>query len=220
MSAKKLLSDIIELDSKIADLRDAFDECEEDDQKRALAEVLDRELKAIGNEDPVSIALVRAADMSIPLRGRGAELLARGLSHGNADIRSVAGESLLGIAEDDFASIRPAVDYALGTGCPAAEEMPFILAMTEDADTAKTIAEFLKNADPDVVAAAIEALADFGDPSSIPALRALLEDKRVVAVEGEEGEGQAKGEGGDLRKWTIGDLAGEAIEMIEEEEEE
>jgi len=216
MSAKKLLSDIIELDSKIAVLRDAFDECDEDDQRGALGEVLDRELKAIGDDDPVSIALVRTADMSIPLRERGAELLARGLSHGNPDVRSVAGESLLGIAEDGFARIRTAVDYALGAGCPAAEEMPFILAMTDDADTARTIAEFLKNKDPDAVAAAIEALADFGDPASIPALRALLEDKRIVAVEGEE-EGEGKGEG--LHEWTIGDLAGQAIEMIEEDEE-
>jgi HEAT repeat protein len=218
MSAKKLLSDIIELDSKIADLRDAFDECEASDQKRALAEMFDVELKTIGGEDPVSIALVRAADMAIPLREDGAELLARGLAHGNPDVRSVAGESLLGIAEDGFAAIRPAVDFALGAGCPAAEEMPFVLAMTDDADTAKTIAEFLKCKDPDAVAAAIEALADFGDPSSIPALRALLEDKRVVTVEGEdEGEGEGKGEG--LQTWTIGDLAAEAIEMIEEEEE-
>jgi HEAT repeat protein len=216
MSAKKLLADIIELDSKIADLRDSFDECEEAEQTRALTEVLDRELAAVGDDDPVSIALVRATDVAIPLGERGAKLLARGLTHSNPDVRRLAGEALLGIAEDGFAHIRPAVDFALGAGCPAAEEMPFLLAMTEDADTSKTIAEFLKSADPDAVAAAIEALADFGDPASVPALRALLKDKRVVAVEGEE-DGEGKGE--DLREWTIGELAGQAIEMIEEDEE-
>ena len=210
MSAKKLLADIIELDSKIAELRDAFDGCEGADQAAALTEVLDRELAAVGEEDPVTIALVRATDMTIPLAERGAKLLARGLAHGNPDVRRLAGEALLGIAEDGFARIRPAIDFALGAGCPAAEEMPFLLAMTEDADTSKTIAEFLKCADPDAVAAAIEALADFGDPASVPALRALSEDKRIVAVEGE---------GEDLHEWTIGELAVEAIEMIEEEEE-
>jgi HEAT repeat protein len=212
MSAKKLLAEIIELDSKIAEIRDAFEELKETEQTEALEEVLGRELAAIGVEDPVSIALARTADMAIPLEERGAKLLARGLSHGNPDVRRLAGEALLGIAEEGLALIRPAVDHALRTGCPAAEEMPFLLAMVEDADTPKTIAEFLKSADPDAVAAAIEALADFGDPSSVPALRALIDDKRVVAVEGEE-----EGEG--LHEWTIGDLAGQAIEMIEEEEE-
>jgi len=212
MSAKKLLSDIIELDSKIAELRDSFDECEEAEQIRALKEVLERELAAVVEEEPVSIALVRATDMTIPLGARGAELLARGLSHVNPDVRRLAGEALLGIAEDGLVHIRPAIDYALGAGCPAAEEMPFLLAMTEDAETSKTIAEFLKSADPDAVAAAVEALADFGDPASVPALKALTGDKRVVAVEGEE-------EGEELHEWTIGDLAGQAIEMIEDEEE-
>ena len=208
MNAKKLLSDIIELDSKIADLRDAFDECAEREQDQALAEVLDRELKAAGDGDPVSIPLVRAADMAIPLGERGARLLARGLAHGNPDVRRLAGEALLGIAEDGFALIRPAVDFALGAGCPAAEEMPFLLAATEDDDAPKAIAEFLKGAEPDAVAAAVEALADFGDPESVPALEALLDDKRVVAVEGD---------GEDLREWTIGELARDAIEMIEDE---
>ena len=212
MSAKKLLAEIIELDSKIADLRDAFDERDAAEQVQALAEVLDRELAAVGEEDPVTIALVRATDMAIPLGERGAKLLARGLSHANPDVRRLAGESLLGVAEDGLALVRPAIDYALGAGCPAAEEMPFLLAMTDDADAPKAIAEFLKIDDPDAVAAAIEALADFGDPASVPALRTLTADKRVVAVEGEE-----EGEG--LTEWTIGDLAGQAIEMIEEEEE-
>lgn len=214
MSAKKLLADIIELDSRIADLRDAFDERPEDEQVGALAEVFDRELAAIGDGDPVTIPLVRAADMAVPLRGRGAALLAGGLAHGNPDVRGLAGETLLGIAEDGLAHIRPAVDHALRAGRPAAEEMPFILAATEEPDTSKTIEEFLGSADADVVAAAIEALADVGDPSSVPALRALIKDKREVAIEGEDGE---EGEG--LRKWTIGELAEEAIEMIEEEEE-
>lgn len=212
MSAKKLLADIIELDSRIAELRDAFDERDEAEQTAALREALDRELAAVGEEDPVSITLVRTTDMAIPLGKRGAELLARGLSHSNPDVRRLAGESLLGVAEDGFALVRPAIDYALGAGCPAAEEMPFLLAMTDDADAPKAIAEFLKADDPDAVAAAIEALADFGDPASVPALKTLTSDKRVVAVEGE-------GEGEELKEWTIGDLAGQAIEMIEEEEE-
>ena len=120
MSAKKLLADIIELDSKIGELRDAFDESDAAEQVKALGEVLDRELAAVGEDDPLSIALVRTTDMAIPLGERGAKLLARGLSHSNPDVRRLAGESLLGVAEDGFALIRPAIDFALGAGCPAA----------------------------------------------------------------------------------------------------
>jgi HEAT repeat protein len=210
MTAKKLLADIIDFDTKISELRDAFEARDEAEQVKALEELLGRELAAAGDEDPVSIALVRASDMVIPLEERGAKLLARGLSHANPDVRRLVGEALLAIAEEGLAKIRPAIDFALGAGCPAAEEMPFLLAMTEDPDTSKTIAEFLKNSDADAVAAAIEALADVGDAAAVPALRALVDDKRVVAVEGE---------GEESHEWTLGDLAAEAIEMIEEEEE-
>jgi len=210
MSAKKILSEIIELDAKIAELRDGFDECEEAEQIRAIEEVLEKELKAIGAEDPVTIPAVRAADMLVPLGESGAKALAPGLSHANPDVRRLVGEALLGIAEDGLAAIRPAVDHALGAGVPAAEEMPFLLAMIEDGDTPKAIAEFLKSKDTDAVAAAIEALADVGDPASVPALKALIDDKRRVKVEGEDE---------DLQEWTLGELAAEAIEMIEEEEE-
>jgi hypothetical protein len=210
MTAKKLLADIIDLDTKISGLRDAFEERDGAEQAAALEELLARELAAVALEDPVSVALVRAADIAIPLEERGAKLLSPGLAHANPDVRRLVGEALLAIAEEGLAKIRPAIDYALGAGCPAAEEMPFLLAMTEDADTAKTIAEFLKSADADAVAAAIEALADVGDAASVPALRALCGDKRAVAVEGD---------GDEQHEWTIGDLAGEAIEMIEEEEE-
>jgi len=212
MNAKKVLSDIIELDSKIAKLRDEFDACDESEQVKVLDELFACELKAIGEEDSVSIALVRGTDMLVPLGEKGAAALAKGLTHANPDVRSLAGEALLGIAEEGLAPIRPAIDFALKAGCPAAEEMPFLLAMLEHEDVPKVIAEFLDNKDTAVVAAAIEALADFGDPASVPALEKLSKDKRVVAVEGEE-------EGEEIKEWTIGELAAEAIEMIEEEEE-
>jgi HEAT repeat protein len=212
MSAKKILSSIIELDTKIADLRDEFDGCDPAEQLKELDEVFARELKAIGEDDPCTIAAVRTTDMLVPLGEGGAKVLAQGLTHTNPDVRSLAGEALLGIAEDGLEAIRPAISFALGAGCPAAEEMPFLLAMLDHEDVPKAIAEFLKSADPHVVSAAIEALADFGDPASVPALKALLKDKRVVAVEGED-------EGEEVKEWTIGELAGEAIEMIEEEEE-
>jgi HEAT repeat protein len=152
--------------------------------------------------------------MLVPLGERGARALAKGFGHANPDVRSVVGESLFAIAdaEGGLSHIRPAIDLALAAGGPAAKEMPWLLAELEDEDAPKVIAEFLKSEDTEVVTEAIEALADFGDPASVPVLKALLKDKRVVKVEGED-------EGDELQEWTIGELAGQAIEMIEEEEE-
>lgn len=214
MSAKKILSDIIDCDTRIAKLRDEFDGCDGAEQLRVLEEVLGEQLKSIGEDGEITIAFLRAADMLVPLGTRGVGALARGFGHANPDVRNVVGESLFAIAEEEggLAGIRPAIDSALKAGGPSAKEMPWLLAELEDEDAPKAIAEFLKSGDAEVVAEAIEALADFGDPASVPALEALLKDKRPVRIEGDD-------EGDGIQEWTIGELARQAIEMIEEGEE-
>jgi HEAT repeat protein len=57
------------------------------------------------------------------------------------------------------------------------------------------------------VAAAIEALAELGDPAAIPLLAPLEKDPRQVQLEEEDGEGERVG---------LGDLAFEAREILEE----
>jgi hypothetical protein len=65
----------------------------------------------------------------------------------------------------------------------------------------------LQHADGEAVAAAIESLAELGDPSAAPLLVPLERDKRQVQIEDDEGlEG----------KVSIGELAKEAREMLTE----
>ena len=70
----------------------------------------------------------------------------------------------------------------------------------------KLLGRFLKHADGEAVAAAIEALVEIGDPSAASLLGPLLRDGRSVQLEDESGE-----EG----KITIGELATEAHELLE-----
>ena len=71
----------------------------------------------------------------------------------------------------------------------------------------KLLGRFLKHADADAVAAAIEALAELGDPAAIPLLAPLEKDPRQVQLDEEDGEGERVG---------LGDLAFEAREILEE----
>jgi hypothetical protein len=59
------------------------------------------------------------------------------------------------------------------------------------------------------VLAALEACADRGDPDLLPALEALRSDRRIVEIEDDEGE---------TDQAELGQLAGEACDMIRSEE--
>ena len=66
-----------------------------------------------------------------------------------------------------------------------------------------TSAEFAME-DAQIVASAIEALAEIGDPTSIEALKKIESDDRVVTLDDDA----------EQNSWTIGQLAGEAIQMM------
>ena len=159
----------------------------------------------------MSLALVRTTDLTFGLEDAAAAILAPALEHANPDLRHLAGEALIGLAEEGVDRIGAAIEHSLVAGSPAAEEMPFILALIDDGDVPRQIERFLELDQPDPVAAAIEALADVGDASSVAALDKLSEDPRTVAL-----DGAADG----AEEITIGTLAGEAIHMIEMDSEE
>ena len=152
---------------------------------------------------------IRATDMICGLDDNAATILALGLDHSNADVRQLAGEALISIAEDGLDEIVPAIDAALKSGSPASEEMPFILAMIEDPAATEHITRFLDMDDLDTVVAAIESLAETRDPAAIPALKSLTEDTRTITLDAGDG---------DPEEMTIGRLAAEAIEMIDLED--
>ena len=138
------------------------------------------------------------------------DLLIDILGEGEPEARHAAGEALEGLAYDRFKEVALGVERALSrlaTGSPALSELPYMLAEIPEPGAVKLLGRFLQHADPEAVAAAIEALVELGDSSVVPMLTPLLKDKRVAQLEDE---------GGEEGKITIGELASEARELLTE----
>lgn len=209
MGAREIIAEITTLDERIAGLRAELDELPVAELERALDEQLREVLGGTGEDDPLPLPLVRLVDIACGLEQGAAEILTAALDSPNPDARQLAGEALLTLTEEGLDPIMPAVEHALRKGGPAAEEMPFILAMVDDAAAPRIIERFLDDEDPEVVAAAIEALADAGDRDSTTRLEQLLTDERSVSIDGGQGEASV----------TLGELVREALDAIAADEE-
>lgn len=162
-------------------------------------------------DEESSLRLSRIAVLLGDLDGADAvDLLVDILGSESPEARVQAGEALEGLAFDRFKEVALGIERAvdrLPKGSPALTELPFLLAEVGEPGCVKLLGRFLKHADAEAVAAAIEALAELGDPSAIPLLAPLEKDPRQVQLEEEDGEGERVG---------LGDLAFEAREILEE----
>lgn len=210
MPAKDTLNKIIQLDEEIAKEREKFEAFPEQEQEDVLVKYFKRILEEHGEADPVEVGAIRVAEMLLARGTEGAvRWLGNGLGHSNPDIRLLSGDALLHLAGDGLDRIMPAVEDALEKGGLRAEEMPFLLTDVDNPDVPRLLERFLDMESADVVASAIEALAEYGDGSCIPSLKRLVEDKRSISVEDNDVEKD---------DYTIGQLAKDAIDMLEEEE--
>ena len=210
MNASKILSEILGLDSKIMKLQDDFDLQPEADKQKALVALADDLMSKTDAHDDVPLPMIRVAEMICTLEN-GPTLLAKGLSHENEEVRHLFGEAIISLGtEDGVESIIPAIDYALKEKGNAALEMPFILAWIDDPAVTSHIHKFLTLEETDIVYAAIEACASVADPDSIEPLKALIDDNREVAVEDDDEDDSPV---------TIGMLAKEAIDIVQESDE-
>jgi HEAT repeat protein len=164
---------------------------------------------ALKDEAERALRLTRIAGVLGDLHGAATvDLLIDILACDEAEARHAAGEALEGLAYDRFKEVALGVERALGrlpSGSPALSELPYLLAEIPEPGALKLLGHFLQHKDAEAVAAAIEALAEIGDPSAASLLTPLLKDKRVAQLEDEEGE-----EG----KVTIGELATEARDLL------
>lgn len=210
MAAEQIILKIIELDEKIAGLKAEFDALQTGEKETALTAYFNGELEKLGEDDDISVGLVRAAEMLLSSGSdKTARVLGAGLVHGNQDVRLICQDALAHLAEDGLERIMPLVEEALTKGGALGEEIPFLLAEVSLPDVTPLLERFLKHAEADVVASAVEALVDYGDPSSVQALEKLLEDKRVVTVLDEHDREV---------KCTIGQLANDAVDVLSDEE--
>jgi HEAT repeat protein len=180
----------------------------------ALVAALRKEADAarvLSDDEESALRFVRIATLLGDLHGGDVvDLLIDLLAEGDPEARHAAGEALEGMAYDRFKEVALGVERALvrlPVGSPALSELPYMLAEIPEPGAVKLLGHFLLHADPEAVAAAIEALVEMGDPAVATMIAPLQNDKRVAQLEDDEGE-----EG----KITIGELATEARELLAE----
>jgi HEAT repeat protein len=125
-------------------------------------------------------------------------------------VRMTAGESFLAMLERDLTTLEPALRTWLEKLTPgdiALSESAYLLGELGAPECVPLLGVILRNKDPEAVAAAIEALVELGDRAALPLLKPLFKDGRLATIEGEDG-----GE----ERLSLGALAQEAAEIIEE----
>ncbi len=209
-TARDIIGQIVELDEQIASLRARFEELPPKEQVEVLTAQFAAAVKKTREEDPVSFSVLRCAEMMGELDSPAvAQTLAEGLGHANADVRLISGDALHHMAEHGLDRIMPAVESALEDDGLRAEEMPFLLVDVEEPEVVRVVERFLSSPNAEVVASAIEALAELGDASAVDALEKLRGDTRKVSVDEDESP-QAD--------WTVGQLVEDAIDMLSVQE--
>lgn len=163
------------------------------------------------DEGEAAVRLSRLALLLGDLEGdEVVDLLVDILGSGSPEARVAAGEALEGLAFDRFKEVALGIERAverLPKGSPALTELPFLLAEVGEPGCVKLLGKFLKHADAEAVASAIEAMAELGDPAAVPLLAPLERDGRQVQLDEEDAGGE---------RVAIGDLAHEARELLEE----
>jgi HEAT repeat protein len=181
-----------------------------------LLEIIGRALPAAlkePREEEAVVRLVRLSALLGELTGpRAVDALVDILASDHPEARHAAGEQLEALAFDRFREVAEGVERALKrlpVGSPALAELPYLLAEVPEPGVAKLLGRFLAHEDPDAVASAIEAVVEIGDSSAAKMIAPLVDDERTVEI-GEEGE--------DPEDVTIGELASEALEMLQGDE--
>jgi HEAT repeat protein len=177
---------------------------------KELITLLERETEnALQMEDrhKGEVRLERLADLCAQVPGpRMTDALIAILNDGEPRVRVAAGEALRDLGYERYAEVARGIERALDRNADglAMSELPWVLAEIAEPSARPLICRFLDHPSPDVAAAAIEALAQLGDPDAVPDLERFVGDSRVVLIEDFEDE----------TKTTLGELAEDALEML------
>lgn len=206
MTLAQHLHEIFDADRRARELEAALVSKSAPEPLAALLTAATKEAFALEDETEAELRLVRLADLCAQVPGPSmADALITILGHSSARVRIEAGEALRDVAYERFKEVARAIERALerDEGGLAMQELPFVLVEVHDPDPVPLMARFLQHSDPNVVGAAIEALADHGDPAAAPHLARLVDDPREAELE-------------DLDEASapIGDLARAALEEL------
>jgi len=173
----------------------------------ALLETETEQALQMEDRDEAAMRLERLADLCAQVPGpRMTDALIAILNDREPRVRVAAGEALRDLGFERYAEVARGIERALEADAagPAMSELPWVLAEIAEPSALPLIRRFLEHSDPDVAAAAIEALAQLQDPEAAKDLERLASDPREVTLEDFEDE----------EKTTIGELARDALTML------
>jgi hypothetical protein len=176
---------------------------------KAIRVAVDAALAAIDTAaEDANLRLVRLAALLGDAEGGDAavDALIDILACEEPEARHVAGQALEDLAFDRFKEVALGIERALErlpVGSAALTELPYLLAEVGEPGSLKLLGRFLRHADADAVAAAVEALVEMGDPSAASLLAPLEKDARQVQLDDDDAE-----------RVSIGDLAAEARQLL------
>ncbi len=179
-------------------------------QSDELVELLARETKlALTMEDrrEASMRLQRLADLCAQVPGpEMTDALIAILNDEEPRVRVAAGEALRDVGYERYAEVARGIERALDRAQSglAMSELPWVLAEIAEPSALPLIRRFLQHPSAEVVAAAIEALAQLGEPEAVEDLRRFVGDARTVIMDDFEDE----------TKTTLGELAQDALREL------
>ncbi|HSN81333.1 MAG TPA: HEAT repeat domain-containing protein [Polyangiales bacterium] len=175
-----------------------------------LVALLERETERafeLEDRNEATMRLERLADLCAQVPGpRMTDALIAILGDTEPRVRVAAGEALRDVGYERYAEVARGIERALDRDAdgPAMSELPWILAEIAEPSALPLIRRFLSHPNPDVIAAAIEALAQLQEPDAISDLEPFVDDPREVIIEDFEHE----------TKTTLAELAREALDML------
>ena len=173
----------------------------------ALLESETEKALQIDDRDEATMRLERLADLCAQVPGpRMTDALITILNYTEPRVRVAAGEALRDLGFERYAEVARGIERALDADAhgPAMLELPWVLAEIAEPSALPLIRRFLEHPNPNVAAAAIEALATLQDPEAVSDLERFTGDAREVFLEDFEDE----------EKTTIGELARDALAML------
>lgn len=170
------------------------------------------EAKTLGDRREAVLRLERLADLCAQVEGpEMVDALIVILDDDAPSVRVQAAEALVDVGFERYAELARGIERAVaeGTRRTALQELPWVLVEIAEPSARGLITRLLRHEDVEVVASAVEALAELGDKAAIADLEPLLDDERPIELDDDDG---------DEAMATLGDLVEESIAALQGDE--
>jgi HEAT repeat protein len=206
-SPKDTLAALFDAERSLRQHEDALFDADQASVSKQLAGAV-TEAKALSDRKEASLRLERLADLCAQVQGpEMTDALIAILDDEAPSVRVQAAEALVDVGFERYAELARGIERALARGerGPAMQELPWVLCEIAEPSARPLIARFLQLDDVEVIASAVEALAELGDPKAVAELLPLQDDPRTVSLGDEGAEVTA----------TLGELVRETIEALQ-----